>query len=255
MARKNNIEWIPLNALKCDGRINRTLIKRRVSHLCTVFTLEGIGMLTVALRDDGYYIIDGQHRWAAAMALGLGDTKVKCIVYRDLTLAEEAKLFLLLSDSRSISAIDKFRIALIADEPWAVEINAILGEFGLRVSAGSADGTVQCIDILVKLQTRDPGLLRETLSIALAAWGQRNAATERTVLAGLSAVCARYNGEVDRGTLVKKLSKYPGGAAGIIANARGLSKIRPITVTAAAAQVVVDTYNKGRSESTQLPPL
>jgi hypothetical protein len=251
-----NVEWLPVSALHIDERVQRAIIAPRVRHLVSNFVPEKVNTppLVVSLRADGrYYVLDGSHRVTAARKAGYGELRVKCEIHHNLTLPQEGALFLSANDSRPVSPVDKYRIGLVAGDPATQEIEGIIAGFGLRVASNSSDGVVRCVDALYRLHAKN--LLEETLEVTTAAFGTRSEALEQLVLRGISEVVGRYNGQLDRPALVKKLSKRSGAAAGLIADARALSAIRPISKSRALAEIVVDTYNKGRRGDSGLPPL
>lgn len=252
--RKADMEWLPLRALLPHPVVQRQLIKARVKHLSSAFSPDGLGILEIWLTEGTPYIIDGQHRWQAGMDTGHGDLKVRCRVHRNATLQEMAALFLLLNDSRFVSPIDRFNVALVAEDARCTEIAAIVREFGMKVAASSSDGSIRCVDRLFTLYDRDPDLLRDVLRTATAAWGTRSVAVENVILGALGTVLGTYNGQLDRASFVQRLAKYKGGPSGILGNARALKEIRPITVTRAAAEILVASYNQ-RRRGGELPPL
>lgn len=54
--------------------------------------------ILASYRDDKFYIIDGQHRYYAALAKGLKD--LPCIIRTDLTMQDEAMIFVKMNSSR-----------------------------------------------------------------------------------------------------------------------------------------------------------
>lgn len=254
MPKKATIEWIPFNAMVRDPRIQRNPINTRVKRLASEFDPDGTGIVTLSLRDDNkYYVLDGQHRQLAALAAGYGTTKAKCQVYRNLTLAEEAHLFLVLNDARAVTGFDKFNVGLIAEDPRALAIDQTVRKHGWRISRQTRDGEIRCIGVVEELHKS--GLLDDALATVTAAWGTRVSGVDAAILAGVAAVLGRYNGEVDHASLVHKLSKYRGGPTALLGNARGLRDLKSgMTVSRAVAEVIVDSYNKSR-RSGALPPL
>lgn len=251
--RRSHVEMLTFGSLRIDARMQRKEVPARVRYLVKNWELGKVGILEVARLDGAYFIINGQHRWRAAMELGLGDTKVRCIVTEGLTAQEAAALFLSGNDVRPVSAFDKFDIALFAGTPEYVGVDEILKSFGLHVAPHVADDTVRCPERLLTLYRRDPELLRDVIATAIEAWGTRADATEAVVLGALGTVLGKYNGQVDRGTLIKKLKKYKGGPGALVGNARSWAELRNLTISRAAAEVIKDTYDKGRRAS--LPPL
>lgn len=68
--------------------------------------------LRASYRDGKFYIIDGQHRYYAAIAKGIED--LPCIVHTGLTKEDEARLFVRLNTSRkTLKPIDTFRANII----------------------------------------------------------------------------------------------------------------------------------------------
>lgn len=250
MKRKFSTDHLPFRSLVLDPEYQREIIKARVKHLTEHWNLEDVGAVTVSIRPgepNKAYVIDGQHRVRAAMDLGLGDTKVLCHVYRGLTRDEEARKFLAANDSRAVTPFDKYRAGLVAGDQVALKTKEIAESFGWNVGdGGSRDGQIACVGQIMKLCERDPVLLEDTLRVTTEAWGTRASAAEAGLLGGLSQVVASYNGELDHAALAKKLSKYKGGASGLVGNARGLVDIKPISLRRAVAEIIVTTYNKGR---------
>lgn len=254
MSLKSSIEWLSLRSLVPHPVIQRDLIRPRVKHLREHFNPDALGIFVVWVYDGFAYIIDGQHRWHAATELGYGDMKVRCDVYRAATLEEMAEKFLTNNDSRFVSAIAKFNIGLVAEKPECIAIRDILAKYDLRVGMAMTDGVVRCIDKLFALYNQDPDLLDDVLAVATNAWGTRSAAVENVILVGLGKVLGHYNGQMDRSAFVQRLAKYKGGPAGLVGNARALSSMKPIGVSRAAAEIMVDSYNAKRRAGA-LPPL
>lgn len=248
-------DHLPFGTLTFDASYQRALIPARVRALISRWKLEDVGAITVSMREDGKpYVVDGQHRVRAANELGLMDTKVLCHIYSGLTIEEEARKFLALNDARSVTPIDGYRAGLVAQDPVCLGVHEILEKYDLRIASGNASGVVRCVSKALDLYRRDPVLLEDVVKVLTSAWGTRSAALENVVFTATGSVLNRYNGELDRGALVKKLAQYRGGPAALVGDARGLSDYKPVGVSRAAAEIIVDTYNRGR-RSGQLSPL
>ena len=59
------LEWLPVQDLLIED-YQRELKVKRVRELTRTFNINMVGTLKVSLRSGGYYIMDGQHRKAAA---------------------------------------------------------------------------------------------------------------------------------------------------------------------------------------------
>lgn len=249
---KFTTDHLPFGSLRCNSRVQRATIPARVKKLEREWNLNKVGAITVSVHDRAAWIIDGQHRWLAAMERGLGDTKAFCHVYRGLSEKDEAELFLALNDSRTVSSLDKYLVGIVAEDETCLGIRDTLAKHGLKI--GTSNGDVRCIAEAVSLYEKSPEMLDDVCATLTGAWGTRATALERVIVAGLGIVLGRYNGELDRSVLVTKLAKYRGGPGALCGDARGLTDYRPISVRRAAAEIIVDTYNKGRG-SGRLAPL
>jgi len=255
MKAKFRVDHLPFSSLAFDDRYQRAMMPARVHALMGRWKLEDVGAITVNIRGGKPYVIDGQHRVRAAMELGLGDTKVLCHVYTGLTVEDEAHKFLALNDARSVTPLDRYRAGLVAKDPVAIGIRDILAKHGLVIgNASPKGGVLRCVSKAVMFYGRDPDLLDRICAVLVEAWGTRSSAVEQVVFTAAGIVLDRYNGEIDQSLLVRKLAKYRGGPAALMGDARGWSDVKPISVTRAAAEIMVDVYNRGK-RSGQLSPL
>lgn len=133
-----------------DHRYQRELDARRVEVMANAFNPDLFGVPVVSRRSDGSIVrIDGQHRIAANIAAGGGDTPVLMEVHDGLSLQEEAALFIKLNGGRkSIMAIDKFRARLEAREPVALEIQTVLKQFHCKIVKSSQRGGIKCVEAI-----------------------------------------------------------------------------------------------------------
>lgn len=254
MKKSRGFERRTLRSLAIDARTQRATIPARVRSLARRFDIDKVGILTVSVRDGVAYIVDGQHRYLAALEAGYADEKVPCYVYHNLSEPEEAELFLALNDARAVSPLDRYEVGLVAGDPTCLGVQAILNRWGLTVSRTCADGKVQCISKIMAMYERDPALLEVACAVIIKAWGTKRSALEQVIFGGMAQVLGRYNGELDKARLIERMAKYSGGPSALIGHARGLKDFRNVPVTRAAAEIMVDAYNKGLRANT-LPPL
>lgn len=246
--RKFKMKDIRADRLLVDHNYQRELVPARVRSIVNDFDFDALGVLIVSYRDGRYYVIDGQHRHAALMELGLGEWEVTCKVYEGLTDSDEAAIFVEANNTRKPSAYDIFKASLRARDPECVGVTAIVERNGLEIAAYGRDGTVTCVTTLRQIYRAAPFgvLLDKTLGVAVDAFGVRSVAVEGHVLAGISIVLKTYEDKIDRPTLVQKLSKAPGGASGLVGRARTLREMRSASLDRLVAAVIVAEYNKGR---------
>jgi len=259
---RTKVLHVPVSELQIHPRAQRSIIKSRLAAMRAAFSLAKIGMLAAvnyAIRGkNGPWIVDGQHRVVILKELLPGNQLVKVQVHLDVTDdAGAAELFLGLNDAAPVSTFAKFLNAVIAKHPAAIGVTRILKEFELDVQPGKASGHICCVSALQKLYLHDDGKsLRRTLAVITRSWGTSADAMEGKVLEGMGIVVVKYDGKFDEGTLVRKLSKYPGGAANLLGAARGMLRYSRKPVAYCVAKVVLDLYNQGRSTGRmpELPP-
>lgn len=231
------------------------LVPANLKRIMANFDEDAVGTIHVVLLDGRYQIIDGMHRWTAIRRLGLDSLKIRCEVHsaiQDNVKASER--FLQLNDRAIVDQFSKWNNELSARDPITTGANAVIGKFGLTMDVTKKDGTVSCPATLKKLYGADDGerVLTETLSTLTAAYGHKTGATDAKLIEGVALVLQRFNGEVDRDALTRRLAKYPGGADALVGSGRGLAKIRRCSAARGVAEVVLDSYNAGRKEDNRL---
>lgn len=231
-----------------DSRAQRALDGRRVNHMTSNFKEESFGVPAVSHREDGSYaVIDGQHRFATLREMGRGNLAVPCQVYTGLTLAEEAKLFRELNDSKQLTAADVFRIAVTEGDPIAVPANQALETYGWSMYP-KRKNTLRALSTLALLWERDSTTAKAMLRILAQAWGPTPVAGSATALRGLWEVLYRYRDlrpPLDHDRMIVCLAKQ-GQAAQFLARARGTAAGRGIAVVDGFADITVNAYNKAK---------
>lgn len=247
----SSVEWIYVADIRIDPAAQRALREPWVKAQVPLFDPDQLGYIVVSLRKDGfYYAIDGQHRVELIRAVGWGDQKVACEVFRGLTQAQEAEVFLKRQVVTPVRTFDKFRVRITAGDPVACDINRIVMAAGLTIHSTS-NGTgyvsaVRALERVYRSPKSGPATLVRTLLTIKEAWGLEGANFEGDIIEGIGLVLSRYSSKVEHGALVAKLAKIGGGAPGLLGKARGLRDIRGGTVAYFLANLIVDRYNRGR---------
>ncbi len=99
--------------------------------------------LIVSQRPDGLFVIDGQHRQAAAVMRGdIG--YLPCSLSQYASVADEARLFVAANRRRrAINRLDDFRAAVAAGDEEAVVIQELVEAAGLTVGAHTTQAHVK----------------------------------------------------------------------------------------------------------------
>lgn len=244
---------IHVSHLHVDPIVQRALDPHRAQKLADKFDAASAGALIVNHRSDGkYYIIDGQHRHAAALVSGY-DGKLNCVVHEALTIDREAAMFLALNDSKLVQAIDKFKMRVIAHDPAATEINAIIENYGWRVVQASRETCFAAPVALEKVydgagiltdNVPHPELVKAVMYTITKSWGHPYAAGHSIIVGGLGQLFARYADAVDLDKLTSEMSKCR--PVDLVTKAKGIKDGQGGTVAAAMAKVLVGLHNKSR---------
>lgn len=151
------VQFIAVEQLRVDAAYQRALDSkgstRLVASIAASWDWRLCVPLLVAQRADGLYILDGQHRWAAARMRG-DIPHLPCAVGQFDGVAAEAALFVAANKRRvPVSRVDLFRAAIVAGDREAVEIGQLLTDAGLKLARHVnprefAAGEIACTHIL-----------------------------------------------------------------------------------------------------------
>lgn len=245
---------LTVKLFESDLRVQRSIDSKMVNEIIADFDRDALGIPVVNHRKDGsYHVVDGQHRVEALKAMNMLDEEIECLIYEQLTLAEEAALFRRLNHAKQVQPIDRFRIRVVEGDPVACQINDLLNAYGWKVTGGrrasggfSAVSAVERIYRGPKGNEQNLGLLRDTVDIIVKSWGMDQSGAKAEVLRGIAAVLKEYGDKVDKPKLIRELSKYGGGPRRLLGVARGLRDMRGGAVSDAMAETIITMLNKGK---------
>lgn len=136
--RRPSIEWVPPAELEIDPGYQRSIefaaSQRQVRKIAERWDWDLFGMLLVSRRpDDRMFVVDGQHRLAAARLRGDIDM-LPCSIARRAGPAEEARLFIAANRTRrTVATLDDFHAAVAAGDPESLLIQKLVVGAGLKV--------------------------------------------------------------------------------------------------------------------------
>jgi hypothetical protein len=253
--KPNKLEQLHAKEFSIDLKVQRQINEARVDEIAADFKPHALGLVYASKRADGHtYCLDGGHRISAARKAnyeGLMDTKV----FFDLTLKEEAELFLALNFSRAVQAIDRFKVRVTMEEPAAMNINNVLRAYGLHVDwANNASlGVISAINTLEKVYAgagvRDEGEYPElvdkvirTLHRAYGSNGDRMTYS-KVMLEGLGVFIATFGSRIDYDRLVYILEGIAPRQLAIQARTLRDAKIRGTSLGRNSAEAIHRLYN------------
>jgi hypothetical protein len=258
MSIKTEVRDIPANELSVDLRVQRVVDPRRVAKLAASWDDLMVGVLTVSHRRNSFVgegspdeliVLDGQTRLEGLRAVcGVATTSaLTCQVHTGLTLKEEAKIFLEHNDRKAVTPLDHFRISLVAEEPWAVEIKEIAGHYNWAVAGTGESGQrkFQAIGAAKRIYNTDDGeSLDRTFGVITAAWPREPGTVCGETISGVGGLLAGHGGLDLRG-LVHKLAIM--GFNKYYSSVHDTYRAHPSMSLAKAAYVrTVEIYNAGR---------
>ena len=248
-----------IESLTVDERVQRSIDPARIRKMLEEgFRPNGLGSIVVSHRsDDSHHVIDGQHRVELCKQFGYLQP-LDCLIYRNLTLAAEAEMFLVLNDRRSVQPIDKFKVRVEAQDPVAVALNELLARYGWTVRNGKSKGYFGAISALEKIYTgwgktptQNIGICESVISIVSAAWDNNADGAQHTIITGLGMIFMKYGDRISIEKLTNELIAS-GNPRALVGQARSLQSLQKGRVADSMASILVNMANK-RCTKNRLP--
>lgn len=193
-----SIEWVHISELRVDQSYQRSVdnegSRRLIASIAANFDWRLCAPLVVSRRADGTkVIIDGQHRWSAAMRRG-DLLQLPCCLFSYDSPEDEARMFIVANRARKpMNRMDDFHAALAAADEDALEILRLVTEAGLVLARSTSSVAWK------------PGEVAFTSSIATAL-RQHGAAV---VSAALTSIAEGFSGQalIHGGSIFRALTK------------------------------------------------
>lgn len=138
-----SIEWVHVADLSVDQSYQRSIdneaSRRLIAGIAANFDWRLCAPLVVSRRPDGSkVIIDGQHRWAAAVRRG-DLPQLPCCLFTYDSPEDEARMFIVANRARKpMNRLDDFHAALAAADEDAHDVRRLVEEAGLKVARSTA---------------------------------------------------------------------------------------------------------------------
>lgn len=245
------IKWIAPVDVRRDPTVNRFYEEYRAEKMVRSGfdpkRARTAGYVVSSRRDGSIIWIDGQHRGAASVLAGVGDTPVPMTVLSDLTKAQEAEWVLLYQEDRKrTTPADAHRLGVKAKRAADVVLDATCQKYGLIANGGSGPNSLGAVAAARRIADQDEGarILDLVLGSLTEAYGADSTAVEAPLLGGMALFWGANNGNVDRSALIRKMSKTK--PESLIATATSLREMRGRSLANNVANAVVGLYNRGR---------
>jgi hypothetical protein len=264
---KPEYRQVPLESIIIDDRVQRELLPTKLQKMVGTFCWAGVDSSPVILSHRGgkYTVLDGQHRVRAIERQPLRgkDTEhtVGAMVYTNLTLEQEALLFLLLNDQSKVNAAATFNVLVTAGVASAVAVHKVIDRYGLKVGSGSnKDFAAVGAAMRISRWPNGLGTLNATFDILTRAFPDpvaSNRPLREEILAAVARIVHRYGGEINSDAFVRMLqSRYPAHNASelILAAGEALKAANNASKTLNIAGALVAHYNNSVAKSARVTP-
>ena len=248
---------LPIEALQVHraGVLQRPFSQAYADSIAAEFDILMMGILAVNRLDDTYRVVDGQHRLAALRQQppATRGTTVYCQVYEGLSGPEMADLFLGLNGSRTVSAFDRFMVAVTAGHPLESRIMRIVLSAQLEISRRRCRGCICAVGGLQQVFERDgAAVLERVLRTLRDAYDASPDAFGRLMLEGVALVVRVYGPQLDHDSLIAALGRGRHGVRGLQRRAQEYRERLGRGLRECVAAAIVDVYNKKRKRKARV---
>jgi hypothetical protein len=247
-----SIEVLPISALHFDQTYQRGLRNKFAERLANNWSTLALGLPLVSRREDGtLYVVNGQHRVAAANLMGLED--MVCLVVSGLSARDEADLRLHGNVQLAENSLERFKAKVAAKYPDALDIVEIAHRFDTQINESPmADSGLNAVATIEYIYALDRGVtLVRVFEIIQDAWsrvgGER---THAAALKGIAWFLGAHASEFNRARLVERMSVT--GPAGLEAMSRTTRAAMRGSLWLNYYRALVECYNERLSESASL---
>jgi len=238
---------IAVGDLKVDHSYQRTLSNSLINSISNNFDSGLVGSLIVSKRDDGFYVIDGQHRLYALRKNGV--KSVLCTVYFGLTLMQEARLFVMFNGNRKKpTALELFNARIASGDPSAVEINLIVRSCGFTLgkNGGQAINTIIAVKAIEKTYKQLGAIgLNRILNLLKETWNGTVESLDNHMLNGMRVFVSKANNHFTDSDFISRMKKVD--PVVILREAKALGSAFSNDYNLPCAIVLAKYYNHGRS--------
>jgi len=249
------VKKVSLDNLTIAPEVQRLegLDQLRVNKIAPKFDPSLLGEFVISERPDGRYVVlDGMHRLALCRQVGHSDL-VNCIVFSDLSGADEATIALGYNDKKLVSAITTFDWRVKAGDKIANSIATIAKDHQWQIGISNSTGYIAAVSALERVyrngggtvpEGEHPELLNRVLEILTIAWEWDGKSVDAAMLLAVAQLIGRLGASVDTKKLVAEMQDTRPGV--LIGRAKTLRDAQGGSLPAALAKILVSLHNKKR---------
>lgn len=157
---EGDLRKVSKHELNNDTTYQRVMVsEQRVLTISAEWSWIAFNALTVADRNGMLWVIDGQHRLAAAMRRADID-RLPVLVFKSQSAEHEARAFLRANCIRgAVRPFDKLRASLVASDQIAIDACELMDAEGYEPEANHGSNTVCCISAFLGALKSSRGVL------------------------------------------------------------------------------------------------
>lgn len=245
--KDNDMRWVPLGDLHVQYKLaQRTLSEANMRRIADNFDPDLFGVPVVTPfngADVGFHIIDGSHRINALKKV-LGwedDQKILCLVKPTETISDAARMFEGINTAKKPTALDRFRVRVVAGLQPETHIHEILTSRGLAISESPHDGGFSAAGAAVRVyKVYGAEVFESTIDVILNAWDKDRDGFVGMIVQGVAILVDHPGIKLDR--LADRLAKS-GVPAALLGHARSSREVYRGSLPLNVARVVARQYN------------
>jgi hypothetical protein len=251
---------LPIEVLRIDDSYQREFRERVVKEILEKgYDLNAAGLITVSerppahgQRDPRYFIVDGQHRAAAAKRAGETDVLVKIVRFQGgeaKLRMQEAELRGKLGIRKADTPMERFKHRLAAGDEPTREIDRMVESYGGIIALSQGAKGIQSLGTLEKIHKA--GNLDRVLKIIKVGWDTFDGrAGESASLTAFNWLTTKHGDKLDENRLTRVMKNLPPEA--VHARATVIQSISGGSLWKNYYRAIIEAYNHRQPEQRKL---
>lgn len=205
---KIHFELIPIKNLVSNQEYQRIISHSHVDRTADDFDVYQINPVKVSRRNGVNYVFDGQHTIEIiALVSGSRDCPVWCMIYDDLTYAQEAAIFSdQMKHAKNLVPYEKFKAKIEAGRQDQLMIKKLVESYGLEIGMRKAPGVVGAVSTLESIYEKyGYHVLSKTLRLVIATWEGEINSFSANMLNAVAKLIVTYNDVLNEELFREKL--------------------------------------------------
>ena len=236
----SHLGWVRLDQMKINPLAQRAFDQNNPA-LKSEFNPEVMGYIVVSHRDGWFYVVDGQHRKAAAeVFLRDSSQQIQCRIFTGLTSEDEAELFLKLNDQKRQSPMSKYKTSLTAGRATECDVERICRSLDLRIGLDKSCEEISCITAILNVYRKHgPAGFSFAMRVIRDAYGYDG--FKNHMIEALALITDRYGTGINERVLIDRLDKK--GITELNRSAKSMKEATGNPLAQCYAHAAIQFYN------------